>query len=104
MSLTQLSLSNNNKKCGASLTRFIIWTGGWLVTSDERDERTLGRFIERAEEKVSKESGPSARRTRTSPEGRRIVLYSVYAVYCIVRLYTLVLYSDRPVGQGTSAV
>ena len=37
-------------------------------------------------------------------EGRRIVLYSVYAVYCIARLYRIVLYSDRPVVQSALAV
>ena len=37
-------------------------------------------------------------------EGRCIVLYSVYAVYCIARLYRIALYSDRPVVQSASAV
>ena len=37
-------------------------------------------------------------------EGRCIVLYSVYAVYCIARLYTLVLYNDKSVVQRTIAV
>ena len=33
-------------------------------------------------------------------EDRRIVLYSVYAVCCIARLYTVVLYSRQALGQS----
>ena len=45
-----------------------------------------------------------AQLSETESRGSVYVLYSVYAVYCIARLYTVVLYSDRPVVQGASAV